>query len=111
MIIVKRYKHAPMAIFKTLINIDIDLRNIFGEIEEHFFIKLNEEIIEKIFRDAEEDQVAGKEYLIFQGEKKLLGSHLIILGTVGTYEPEDIWIEIQNIKERDLKHFNDLISG
>ena len=100
-----------MTSFRTLINIDANLRDIFGEIEQYFSIKLDKDLIEKIFRDAEEDQVTEKEYLIFQEEKKFLGTQLKIRGTVDDYEPKTIWIEIQNIKEKDVKHFNELVSG
>ncbi|MEO7990259.1 MAG: hypothetical protein ABI663_12010 [Chryseolinea sp.] len=100
-----------MTIFKTLVNIDTNLQDLLREIEQYFSIKLNKDIIEKIFRDAEEDHVTEKEYLIFQVEKKLLGAKLTIMGTVDNHEPETIWIEIQNIKEKDVKHFNELISG
>lgn len=100
-----------MTVFRTLINIDTNLRDFFREIEQYFSIKLDRDVIERIFKDAEEDQVTGKEYLIFQGEKKLLGTKLTILATVDEYEPETAWIEIQNIKEKDLKHLNEFIYG
>jgi hypothetical protein len=100
-----------MATFRTLLNIDSNLRYIIGEIEQYFSIKLDKDIIAKIFKDAEDDQVTEKEYLIAQAEKKFLGTQLTILGTVDEYEPETIWIEIQNIKQKDVKYFEEMISG
>ena len=102
---------SPVKTFKTPINIDATAHDFFGEIERYFSIKLDKTIIENIFKDAEEDQVAKKEYLIFQGKKKFLTKQLLINGTVDEYEPETIWIEIQNIKEKDFKHFSELVSG
>jgi hypothetical protein len=100
-----------MTSFRTLINIDANLRDIFREIEQYFSIKLDKALIEKIFKDAEGDQVTEKGYLIFQEQKKIIGTQLTIRGTVDDYEPETIWIEIRNIKEKDVKHFNELVSG
>lgn len=100
-----------MTDFKTLVNIDSDFRDIIDEIERYFSITLDKELIERIFRDAEGDQVTDKQYLIFQGEKKLLGGQMTIHGTVDEYEPETIWIELKNIKEKDARHFNELVSG
>ena len=79
------------------------------EIEKYFSITLGNEITAKIFTDAEDDQVSKKEYLIFQDKKKLLGRQLIITGKVDENEPEDIWIEIENIKEKDVRHFNEFL--
>ena len=101
----------PMTDFKTLVNKDSDLRDIVNEIEQYFSITLDKELIERIFRDAEENQVSEKQYLIFKAEKKILGGQMTILGTVEEYEPETIWIELKNIKEKDAKHFNELIFG
>jgi hypothetical protein len=102
-------KHAPVKTFRTLININA-APDIFGEIERYFSIKLDKTMIENIFKDAEENQVAKKEYLIFQGNRKFLTKQLLISWTVDEYEPETIWIEIQNIKEKDFKHFSELVS-
>lgn len=50
-----------MTDFKTLINIDSDLRGILHEIEQYFSITLDKELIERIFKDAEDDQVSEKQ--------------------------------------------------
>ena len=102
---------SPVKTFKTPINIDATAHDFFGEIERYFSIKLDKTIIENIFKDAEENQVAKKEYLIFQGSKKIFRKQPFINGTVDEYEPETIWIEIHNIKEKDFKHFSELVSG
>lgn len=93
--------------FRILINIDKDLRDVFMKIERYFSIALDESVIEKIFKDAE---VSQKDYLIFQGKKKLLQKPVIVRGTVDEYEPSDIWIVIENITDKDVKHFTSLIS-
>jgi len=99
-----------MTDFKTLVNIDSDLRDIVRGIERYFSITLDKELIERIFKDAEEDQVSEKKYLIFKGEKKILSGQMTIHGTVAEYEPETILIELKNIKEKDVRHFNELVS-
>lgn len=99
-----------MAIFRTLIDINDGLRDLVKEVELYFSIKLEKEVIDKIFNDSEEDQVNAKAYLLFQGEKKLLRRELIIRGVVDEYEPHDIWIEIQDLKEKDIKYLNELVS-
>jgi hypothetical protein len=99
-----------MTDFKALININSDLRDIVDEIERYFSIALDRELIERIFRDAENDQVSEKQYLIFKGEEKILHGQMTIYGTVDEYEPETIWIELKNIKEKDVRHFNELVS-
>lgn len=100
-----------MTDFKTLVNIDSDLRDIVDEIERYFSITLDKELIVRIFRDAEEDQVREKQYLLFEGEDKIPGGQMTIHGTVDEYEPETIWIELRNIKEMDVRHFSKLVSG
>jgi hypothetical protein len=57
-----------MTMFRTLINIDNDLRAMLKEIERYFSIVLDDAVIEKIFEGAEEDQVSQKEYLIFRAQ-------------------------------------------
>ncbi len=101
----------PVKTFRTLININAATGDFFGEIERYFSITFEKTIIENIFKDAEENQVPKKEYLIFQGNKKFLTKQMVISGTVDEHEPETIWIEIQNIKEKDFKHFSELVSG
>jgi hypothetical protein len=100
-----------MTFFKKLINVDPELRDTFRKIEGYFSIDLDKGTIEKIFNDAENDQVSEKRYLLFQAEKKFLRRQLIILGTVAEYEPLDILIEIRNIKEKELKDLKELVSG
>jgi hypothetical protein len=91
--------------FKTLKNINHDLLAMFEEIETYFSIKLNLTVIDKIFRDAEEDQVSQKEYLIYEGKQRLLKKPMRIRGTVEEYEPSEIWIVIENIDGKAIKHF------
>ncbi len=99
-----------MAKFSTSLIIQFDFRALIKEIERYFKITLKKEVIQKIFSDALKDQVTEKEYLIFEGMKKNLSREMRIRGNVDEYEPETIYIEIQNIKEKDVKHFNELFS-
>lgn len=99
-----------MADFKTLVNIDSDLRQIVKAIERYFSITLDKELIERIFKDSEEDQISEKRYLIFKGEQKILAGQMTIYGTVDEYEPGTIWLELKNIKEKDVRHFRELVS-
>jgi hypothetical protein len=96
-----------MTNFKTLVNIGSELRDIVSEIERYFVISLDKELIERIFRDSEEDQVNEKQYLIFEGEKKIPIGQMTIQGKVEEFEPETIWIEIKNIREKDVRHFTE----
>ena len=34
---------------------------------------------------------------------------MTIHGTVDEYEPDTFWIELKNIKEKDVIHFNELV--
>lgn len=94
-----------MTDFKILVNIDSDLRNIVDDIDRYFSITVDKELIERIFKDSERDQVSEKQYLIFKGEEKIPGQQMTIHGTVDEYEPETICIELKNINEKDLRHF------
>jgi hypothetical protein len=98
-----------MEVFSTLINIDHDLRRFFNEVEIYLSITLDRKIIEKIFQDAENDQVNEKEYQLYIGAKRIFNSPIKIFGKVDSYEPSDIWIEIQNIKKKDLKYLQELV--
>jgi hypothetical protein len=100
--------------FRTLINVNTDLRDLFREMECYFSITLDTEIVEKIFnevKDGDDFIVSAKDYLIFQSEKRFLHRQMIITGTVDEHEPADIWIEIKNIKKKDVRHFTDLQLG
>jgi len=88
--------------FKTLININSELRGLVAEIKKYFSLDIDSGLIEKIVQDSETDQVTEKNYKIFEAK-----SQPTILATVDEYEPETIWIEIKNIKDKDVKHFND----
>jgi hypothetical protein len=99
-----------MKTFRLLINIDPDLKVFFKEVEQYFSIKLDNVVVEKIFNDCIEDQVTEKNYEIFNGEKRFMKTPIQVTGKVDEYEPEDIWIEILNIKEKDVKHFQGLKS-
>ncbi len=97
-----------MQSFKTLISIGKKLREFLREVELRFSIRLDQNVIEQIFYDAEDDQVSEKHYLLFQEGKKLMRKQLTIRGSVDECEPETIWIEIENISARDVKHFDEL---
>jgi hypothetical protein len=105
------YKACRMTFFRKLINIDSGLRDTFKKLEGYFCINFDKETIDKIFNDAENDQVSEKRYPLFQAEKKFLRRQLIIVGTVDEYEPFDILIEIRNIREKELKDIKELVSG
>lgn len=93
-----------------LFTIDNNLRVFLNETEKYFSIKIDREIIEKIFRDAEVDQVNEKEYIIFQSQGTIFKKGLTITGSVDGYEPETILVEITKIDKKDLKHFKALAS-
>jgi hypothetical protein len=99
-----------MVEFTILINISTELRYIIHEVERYFNVILDQKIIDKIFVDVEHDQVSKKDYVIFEGEKKMFASQMIIRGTIDEYEPETIWIEIRNIKEKDRVYLSELFS-
>jgi hypothetical protein len=100
-----------MTDFTTLLSIGSDFLDVVNEIERYFHITVDKQLIERIFNDSEEDQVTEKKYLIFAGEKRIFKKPLMISATVDEYEPDAIWIEIKNIKEKDLQHLNEFISG
>jgi|LakMenE18May11ns_1017448.scaffolds.fasta_scaffold8568756_1 hypothetical protein len=89
--------------FRTLINIDTELSGLIAEIKRYFSLDIDDGLVERIVQDSKTDNVNEKHYKIFE-EK----SRPTILATVDEYEPETIWIEIKNIKNTDVKHFNDL---
>ena len=45
---------------------------------------------ERVFRDAAEDQVSAKHYLLFEAQ------HLVVSAFVDEYEPESIWLRVQS---------------
>ena len=100
-----------MKVFKTLLTIDSNLKDFLKQTETYFSIEIDDGVIEKIFEDAEADQVSEKNYIIFSKKGDLLKSQLTIAGTVDEYEPESIWIVIQNLRDKDINHFENLISG
>ena len=79
--------------------------------EKYFSIRVDNEIVEKVFKDAKDDHVTEKNYLIFQSKKSLFKSKLKVIGSVDEYEPETICIEIQNIQNKDLNHFKNRIEN
>jgi hypothetical protein len=88
--------------FRTLINIDTELTYLIAEIKRYFSLDIDDGLIEKIAQDSDTDNVTEKHYKIFEHK-----SRPTILGTVDENEPEIIWIEIKDIKDTDVKHFND----
>jgi hypothetical protein len=90
--------------FKALINIDNELSGLISEIKRYFSVEIDDGLVGKIIQDSENNQVTEKHYKIFE-EK----SRPTILATVDEYEPETIWIEIKNIRDTDVKHFNDFV--
>lgn len=93
-----------MKTFEQLLTIDPELRAFFTHVEEYFLISIDKEIVGRIFNDSEEDQVNEKQYEIYTEKKRWLRPQMKITGKVDEHEPETLWIEIQNIKEKDLKH-------
>lgn len=100
-----------MKVFKTLLTIDSNLKDFLKQTERYFSIEIDNGIIEKIFKDVEADQVSEKNYVIFSKERNLLKRELTIEGTVDEYEPESFWIVIQNLRDKDVNHLENLISG
>jgi hypothetical protein len=98
-------------VFKALLTIDSSLLDFLRQIETHFSITIDNTIVEKIFKDAAEDQVTEKNYLIFLSKKIFLKPPMIIEATVDEYEPESIWITIRNLRDKDVNHFKNLIDG
>ena len=97
--------------FCTLIDIDSELNGFIKEIEKYYAIKIAQQIINQIITDSQENQVDEKNYDIFKGENRLLKKSIVIVGRVDEFEPETIWIEINNIKKGDEKHFQELINN
>lgn len=51
--------------------------------------------IDRVFKDAEEDQVSPKSYFFYDSKK------LQVTGTVDHYEPETIWIRIRGPSSKE----------
>ena len=92
-----------MADYRRIINIDNSLREYFRETERYFSIILDMDVIDRIFKDSEEDQVNEKKYLIFNGKLARPALKMMIYGFVEEYEPKSVHIEFLNIKRADLK--------
>jgi hypothetical protein len=88
--------------FRDLFTIDDNLRKFLRDVEKCLSVKINEEIVEKIFKDAEDDQVNEKGYIIFQSQGAFFKKGLTISGSVDAYESQTILIEIQNIDKKAL---------
>ena len=95
--------------YKTLLNIDSELNVFIREIENHFSIKVDKKIIDKIYQDFKNDQVNEKEYVIFKRPDRILKKQFVIKGIVDEYEPETIWIELENLRKKDIVHLDSWI--
>ena len=92
--------------FKKFLSIDSELLDYLNEVERYFSIKIDDKLINKILDDSQTDQVTEKKYQIFDSGK----SRITIDAIVDEYEPETIWIEMKNIENGDIKHFDSFVS-
>ncbi|AWM32451.1 hypothetical protein [Hymenobacter nivis] len=85
------------------------LRQVLVDLESYFSINLNSEVIDKVFKDAEHDQVSYKTY-VFYRESHWLFPTWEITGAVEEYEPETLLIE-SNGGFGKRKKFDEFFSG
>ena len=52
-----------------------------------------------------------KNYVIFTSKKNSIESQLTIDATVDEYEPESIWIKIENLEDKDVNYLKNLVGG
>lgn len=74
---------------EELVSIDMQLRYALFGLECALGVSFSGTEWERVFRDAELDQVSGKEYLFFES------SSLTVTGRVDAYESESIWLRIE----------------
>lgn len=74
---------------EELVSIDMQLRYALFGLECALGVSFSGTEWERVFRDAELDQVSVKEYLFFES------SSLTVTGRVDAYEPESIWLRIE----------------
>ena len=76
-------------ITEELLPIGLRLRFVLFGLECAFGVSFNGVECERVFRDAAEDQVSAKRYLLFESPG------LIVSGLVEEYEPVSIWLRLQ----------------
>jgi hypothetical protein len=74
---------------EELVSIDMQLRYALFGLECALGVSFSGTEWERVFRDAELDQVSVKEYLFFES------SSLTVTGRVDAYESESIWLRIE----------------
>ncbi|WP_046242330.1 hypothetical protein [Hymenobacter terrenus] len=77
-------------VFRILF-IDEKLRLTLLELETFFRIKLDKAEIERVFVDAENDQISNKNYRFYQ--ERSLFFPWKILGVVDEYEPDTLFLQ------------------
>jgi len=86
----KQHRGSPMAeVAEEFLPIDTTLRFALFGLECALGISFNGVECERIFREAVEDQVSAKNYLLFESRR------LVVSGRVDEYEPESIWLRVQ----------------
>ena len=93
--------------FRTVIEIGTKLRDFVRVIEERFPLTVDRGTIDKIFADADNDQVTQKEYSITSLDRGRGKERIQIKGTVEEYEPETIWIDIEGLSMDETKYLED----
>lgn len=74
---------------EELLPINTTLRFALFGLECAIGISFNGVECERIFREAAENQVTAKQYVLFESRR------LIVEGRVDEYEPESIWLRVQ----------------
>jgi hypothetical protein len=74
---------------EVLLPIGLQLRFALFGLECAFGVSFDGVECERVFRDAAEDQVSARQYLLFQSAR------LVVSGRVDEYEPETIWLRVQ----------------
>ena len=78
-----------MRVFERLMSIDDRLRETLLSLEEGFSVRLDPDVVRKIFTDSLEDQVSEKQYRLIDT------SDLRVFAFVEDYEPETLWLRLE----------------
>lgn len=74
---------------EELLPIDTTLRFALFGLECALGVSFSGIECERVFRDAAEDQVSAKQYVLFESPR------FVVSGRVDEYEPESIWLRVQ----------------
>ena len=74
---------------EELLPVDTKLRFALFGLECALGVTFNGVECERVFRDAGENQVSAKQYVLFESPR------IVVSGRVDEYEPESIWLRVQ----------------